>query len=345
MIESELYFEDSPWDRYLDGLRTGEAANGAVLLALSESEEERTLEDVLTELEERRIPLDISQVSGHGATGEAAVRLKREQKLSAEGMRPELLPEDDPLRLYLEEVAAIAPVENVEELAWKSAGGDEEARDLLTKACLRQVVDIAAEHVGRGVLLLDLIQEGSLGLWQAVCDWQSGEFARQSEAQIRFAMAKAVLLQAQSNGLGQKLRTAMEDYRAVDERLLSELGRTPSLEEIAEELHMTAEAAAVVRKNLENAGMMARVKQATQPEEDEIAQTQAVEDTAYFQMRQRIGELLSGLEETDRQLLTLRYGLENKPPMTPEAVGERLGLTPQEVLNREAAALAKLRTV
>lgn len=116
-------------------------------------------------------------------------------------------------------------------------------------------------------------------------------------------------LQARANGVGQKLRQAMEDYRAVDERLLSELGRNPTLEEIALEMHMTPEDADTVRRVLEDARMLQR---ATAPKEEEAAgeENQAVEDTAYFQMRQRIAELLSVLPQEDAKLLTLRYGLE-----------------------------------
>ena len=158
-------------------------------------------------------------------------------------------------------------------------------------------------------------------------------------------MAKAVVLQAEASGLGQKMRQALEDYRAVDERLLSDLGRNPTLEEIAQELHMTVDAAAAVRKNLENARLLAQAKRPEEPEEEEIAETQAVEDTAYFQMRQRINDLLSELSPEDAKLLTLRYGLEGGKPLTAEEVGRKLGLTSQEVTAREAAALVKLRNI
>ena len=135
---------------------------------------------------------------------------------------------------------------------------------------------------------------------------------------------------------------AVEDYRAVDERLLSELGRNATLEEIAQGLHMTVDAAAEVAKTMEAARMLAMAKQPQQQEptsEDE----QAVEDTAYFQMRQRIADLLADLDETDGRLLTLRFGLEGGKPLSPEEVGKKLGLTPEEAVAREAAALAKLR--
>ena len=147
---------------------------------------------------------------------------------------------------------------------------------------------------------------------------------------------------AREKGVGQKLRQAVEDYRAVDEQLLTELGRNPTLEEIAQRLHLSVDAAAEVAKTMEAARMIARAKQ-PQQEEPTPEDEQAVEDTAYFQMRQRIQELLSQLEETDARLLTLRFGLEGGKPLSPEEVGKHLGLTPEEAVAREAAALSLLR--
>ena len=150
-------------------------------------------------------------------------------------------------------------------------------------------------------------------------------------------------MQARSDGIGQKMRTALEDYRSVDERLLGELGRNPTIEEIAEAMHITPESAASIGKMVENARLIAQAKKQPEPEEEEIAETQAVEDTAYFQMRQRISDLLSSLSEADAKLISLRYGLDGGMPMSPSDTGKRLGLTPDEVVAREAAALAKLR--
>ena len=134
----------------------------------------------------------------------------------------------------------------------------------------------------------------------------------------------------------------MEDFRAVDGRLLSDLGRNATLPEIAAELHMTLEETQAVAGMLESA----RLLQSAQPEEkeeDPQEETQAVEDTAYFQMRQRVSELLGCLEAQDATLLTLRFGLEGGLPLTPEEIGRKLGMTPEEVVAREAAALSKLR--
>jgi len=229
-------------------------------------------------------------------------------------------------------------------LAESCAKGNENAMLQLTNLGLSRVIQLAAEHVGYGVLLLDLIQEGSLGLWQAIRNYRYGEYASHRDRWIRFYMAKAVTLQARQGGVGQKIRAALEDYRSVDERLLGDLGRNPTLEEIAEELHMRVEEAAAVKKMLDDARILAKAKKPPVDEEEEKeAQEQAVEDTALFQMRQRISDLLSGLGEQDQKLLSLRFGLEGGKPMSPEDTGRKLGLTPEEVVAREAAALAKLR--
>ena len=131
-----------------------------------------------------------------------------------------------------------------------------------------RVLEIAKDHVGCGVLLLDLIQEGSLGLWQAIQGYREGDYDAYRDYWIRFYMAKAVFLQARANGVGQKLRGALEDYRAVDERLLSELGRNPTLEEIAEAMHISPEEASVVKKMLDDARLLAQAKKQPEPEEE-----------------------------------------------------------------------------
>jgi RNA polymerase primary sigma factor len=206
------------------------------------------------------------------------------------------------------------------------------------------VVSRAYEMAGRGVLLLDLIQEGSLGLWQAILSYRGGDFEPYCDRRIRMTMAKTVVLQARSSGVGRKMRQALEDYRSVDERLLMDLGRNPTIEEIAAELHMSVEEAGMVADTLEAARMMNKAKTESQPKEETPEDEQAVEDTAYFQMRQRIQELLSSLDEQSAKLLTLRFGLEGGVPMTPEQTGKILGMTPEEVVAAEATALMKLRT-
>lgn len=343
MNELDFSFGDSPWEQLLSSRQPGESVSAAHLLALLEEEEEQAVEDAFQDLEYMEIGLDVSDLPRVKAAGEATARLLREIELSKDGITPDQWEPDDPLRMYLEELAA-TPVYGEEGLlAVQAAQGDEQAKQNLACLGLSRVLEIAREFTGFGVLLLDLIQEGSLGLWQAVnrCDGSNYESAR--DFWIRFYMAKAVTLQARANGVGQKARRGLEDYKQVDERLLGELGRNPTLEEIAEQLHMELEEAESLRKMLDDARLLAQVKTPEEPEEEEQTQQQAVEDTAQFQSRARILDMLSGLDQKEAELLTLRFGLEGKPPVTPEEAGKRLGISPQAVLQMEAAALAKLR--
>ena len=228
-------------------------------------------------------------------------------------------------------------------LAERCAKGEEDAMLSLTNLGLSRVIELAEEHTLYGVLLLDLIQEGSLGLWQAIRCYRGGEYAAHRDRWIRFYLAKIITLQQRANGVGQKLRDALEDYRAVDERLLGELGRNATVEEIAEQLHMTPGETEAIRQMLENARMMNKARGVEQPREEEEEENQAVENTALFQMRQRISDLLSGLPERDVKLLSLRFGLEGGTPLSPAETGKQLNMTAEEVVAAEAAALSKLR--
>ena len=343
MTNLEFCFEQSGWEAYLLRHQMGDSVSAAQLLTLLEGEEEDAVEDALARMETACMNLDLSDLPKTGASGEAAVRLRQEMGMAAKPHTQWKLEDGDPLGMYLEEIAATPAFGDEVLLAQQCAGGDENAMVLLTNLGLSRVVELSREYVGRGVLLLDLIQEGSLGLWQAIRNYHRGDYAAHRDRWIRFYMAKEVLLQARASGVGQKMRAALEDYRAVDERLLSELGRNATLEEIAMEMHISPEEAAVVKKTLDNARLVAQSRKPEPEEEEREEESRAVEDTAYFQMRQRIAELLSGLSEQDQKLLTLRFGLEGGKPLSPEEVGRKLGLTPEEAVAREAAALSKLR--
>lgn len=344
MIDTEFSFGDSPWELFLRSKRPGEKVAAGNLLAMLEGEDEDAVEDAFAAMESVGLELDVSDLPRTAGSGEATARLRQEMTLAKKGLEPGDLPENDPLRLYLEELAATPATGDERLLAMEAAEGSEDAWGQLTNLGLSRVLTLAKEYVGYGVLLLDLIQEGSLGLWQGVCQYRSGEYTVHRDRWIRLYMAKAVALQARANGIGGKLRSALEDYRGVDERLLMELGRNPTLEEMAEAMHMSMEEITAVKKMLTDAQLLAGIKKAPEPEEEEQSSDQAVENTPEFQMRQRILDLLAELEPEDAELLTLRFGLEGKLPMTPEETGAKLGLAPETVMAREAAALAKLRT-
>ena len=129
-----------------------------------------------------------------------------------------------------------------------------------------------------------------------------------------------------------------DDYALIERNIKSMNSRN-----IAEEMHMHADETALVKSMLDSARLMSRAKAGQEPEEESPEDEQHVEDTALFQMRQRIADLLADLSEDDSKLLTLRFGLESGLPLTPEETGRKLGLTPEEVVAREAAALARLR--
>ena len=342
MNNLEFTFEEN--NAFFGDVPDGAMISAARFLTMMEGETEDALEEALLEMENRGLMLDISDLPKVAGTGEAAVRLRREAELVKNGTLMMALEENDPLRLYLEEVAGIPVSGDVAVLAMDAAAGRQNAQEQLLNLRLSRVLEIAKEMVGNGVLLLDLIQEGSLGLWQAIMTYQEGDFESYSDRWIHQAMAKLITLQARDSGVGQKMRQALEDYKAVDERLLGELGRNATIEEIAEEMHMSAEETALVKNMLDSARLMNRAKAENEPEEETPEDEQHVEDTALFQMRQRIADLLADLPEMDSKLLTLRFGLEGGLPLSPEEAGRKLGLTPEEVVSREAAALAKLRS-
>lgn len=350
-MKLDVTFEESAWDSYIRGLEDGDTVSGSYLLTLLEGESEDVFEDAFQMLEDMTVQLNLSDLPRPAYSGDSGLRMRTEAEFAKNGMCLEKLDETDPLRMYLEELASIPACGDVTALAEELSQSNRQGKDAdtlrtqLVNLLLSHVVTLSAEYTGRGVLLLDLIQEGSIGLWKATDVFQghAEDFEKICDWWIRFYMAKAVLVQARSGGVGQKLRTAMEDYRAVDERLLGDLGRNATIEEIAEELHMTVEETSSVKKMIDNARLMAQAKQPEEKVEEDEEEDQAVENTALFQMRQRILDLLSGLEELDQRLLTLRFGLEGGLPLNPQETGKRLGLTPDEVVSREAAALAKLR--
>lgn len=339
----EFTFEASPWEQALEALQPGDSISAMKLMALLEGEDEDSTLEALDALTQKGVALQIADLPELPASGDTALRLRQEKELVRTGALLTGLGENDPLRLYLEELAATPAAGDLELLAQEYLAGNEAAAEKLVSLSLSRVVELACELAGKSVLLLDLIQEGSLGLWQGILYYRGGDFVAHRDWWIRQTLYRAIFLQARSGDLGQKLRVGMEDYRDVDQKLLSELGRNPTLEEIAEAMHISAQEAAVYADMMNAAKVRQQVDAAMEPKEAEPEDEQAVEDTAYFQMRQRILDLLSALSPEDAKLLTLRYGLEGGMPLSPEDTGRKLGLTPQEVVTREANALAKLR--
>lgn len=346
MTNLEYTFDEEQEARIPEGLMPGGTISAVRLLGLFEQTDVETLKATLETITENAITLDISTLPRPAGTGEAAARLHLEEQLVKTDNLYNGLEEGDPLKLYLQEITALAVFGDPEVLAQQLSETDETLTYRLADLMLSRVIELAKGYVGRGVLLLDLIQEASLGLWQSIQMYRTGDkekpFLPYCDWWLRQYLAMAVTIQAKAAGVGERLYRAAEDYRAVDEKLLTELGRNPTLEEMAEGLHMPVGEIAAVAEMME----CAKVLQQTRTPEEQLLpeeEDQAVEDTAYFQMRQRIAELLSGVSAEDAELLTLRYGLEGGKPMTPQQVGARMGITAEQVINREAAALSKIR--
>jgi RNA polymerase primary sigma factor len=343
MKDLEFSFDMAPWEEALEAIADNGSIGVVQLLTLLEGESEAGVEEALLQLELRHISLDISGLPRPQATGEAALRLRREIQWVENNEPVEALEETDPLRLYLEEVASLPAAGDIQLMAERFAGGYDPVLPGLTNLMLSTVIAMAKEMTGWGVLLMDLIQEASLGLWQGILSFRSGEFEPHAQWWIRQYLHRAVLLQARETGLGQRMKQAMEDYRMVDERLLSDLGRNPTVEEIAEAMHMRPAEVEAVAGMVENARFLSRAKQETAPVEEDPEEEQHVEDTALFQSRQRIEEMLCDLTQEERKLISLRFGLEGGLPLSAEDTGAKLGLTASEVVAMETAALAKMR--
>ena len=341
MNEFCFEYEQAPWELALDKLREGSSVSAARLLTLLEGEDEYAWETAFQTLGDRHIALDTEGLPKDYGSGNQEKRLRREEMLVQSGKLLENLEDGDPLKLYLDELAQIPAAGDPQLLVQAYRAGDEAAAQSLVNASISRAVTGAQTMVGYGVLLLDLIQEASLGLWEAILHYEGGDFEAYADWWIHQYLAKAVTLQARQRGVGSKMRKALEAYREADKRLLTQLGRNPTMEEIAVEIGVTVEEAEVYQEMLRTARTMEKAKQPVKEQEPE--DDQAVEDTAYFQSRQRILEMLSALTEKEAQLLTLRFGLEGGQPCTPQEVGAKLDLTADQVVRLEAAALQKLR--
>lgn len=322
---NEFILDDtfSPWEMALSRLKAGDTISAARFLTLMEQDETVDAEFAAQELEEKGIGLDISDLPRIAGSSRSDERAELEGRLYREGKLMENLEDRDPLYQLLEDMGKNDPAADP---------GEALIRDHFPR-----VYEIAGAFLDRGVLLVDLLQEGSLAVWKA--------FAQETavDEAIRQAMARAVTLQAHANGVGGYMAQAAQRYRQADRVLLSRLGRNPVEEEIAQEMGVSPQEAAAIGKMLREAESMERIRRENEPPREDPDDENAVEDTAYFQSRQRIDEMLSGLSPEDAKILTLRFGLDGKPPRTAQQVGRELNMTVDEVTAREAGALASLR--
>ncbi|HOB87811.1 MAG TPA: RNA polymerase sigma factor RpoD [Bacillota bacterium] len=266
---------------------------------------------------------------------------------------PEGIAINDPVRMYLKEIGKIpllTPEEEIE-LAKAIENNNEEARRRLAEANLRLVVSIAKKYVGRGMLFLDLIQEGNLGLIKAVekFDYRKGyKFSTYATWWIRQAITRAIADQARTIRIPVHMVETINKLIRVSRQLVQELGREPTPEEIAREMNISEER---VREILKIAQEPVSLETPIGEEDDshlgdfiEDQEVQAPAEAAAFELlKEQLEDVLDTLTPREEKVLRLRFGLDDGRSRTLEEVGQYFGVTRERIRQIEAKALRKLR--
>ena len=260
---------------------------------------------------------------------------------------------DDPVRMYLKEIGKVDLLSTKAEidLAKRMAEGDPEAKRKMAEANLRLVVSIAKRYVGRGMLFLDLIQEGNLGLIKAVekFDYTKGyKFSTYATWWIRQAITRAIADQARTIRIPVHMVETINKVMRISRQLLQELGHDPSPEEIAEDMGVTVEK---VREILKIAQEPVSLETPIGEEEDshlgdfipDEDASEPSEAASTMMLKEHLAEVLSTLTPREEKVLRLRFGIEDGRTRTLEEVGKEFNVTRERIRQIEAKALRKLR--
>ncbi len=260
---------------------------------------------------------------------------------------------DNPVRMYLKEIGKVPLLSADEEveLAKRMENGDIEAKKKLAEANLRLVVSIAKRYVGRGMLFLDLIQEGNLGLIKAVekFDYKKGyKFSTYATWWIRQAITRAIADQARTIRIPVHMVETINKYVRVQRQLLQELGREPQPEEIAKHMNMPVDRVREIQKiSLEPVSLETPIGEEEDSHLGDFIQDDNVpvpaEAAAFTLLREQLDEVLGTLTEREQKVLKLRFGLEDGRARTLEEVGKEFKVTRERIRQIEAKALRKLR--
>ena len=260
---------------------------------------------------------------------------------------------EDPVRMYLKEIGKVPllTAEEEKDLAMKMEAGDMEAKKRLAEANLRLVVSIAKRYVGRGMLFLDLIQEGNLGLIKAVekFDYRKGyKFSTYATWWIRQAITRAIADQARTIRIPVHMVETINKLIRVQRQLLQELGREPYPEEIAEKMGLPVERVREIQKiSQEPVSLETPIGEEEDSHLGDFIQDDNVpvpaEAAAFTLLKEQLVEVLGTLTEREQKVLCLRFGLEDGRARTLEEVGKEFDVTRERIRQIEAKALRKLR--
>ncbi len=330
-VLEDLNLEQDQIDKFYDALENLGIDIGTeeLLEAIPEDEEDPALEDLE----------DIEEIS-------------KEELAEADSVS-DIYNIDDPVRMYLKEIGKVNLLTAEEEvaLAIRMAEGDEEAKKRMAEANLRLVVSIAKRYVGRGMLFLDLIQEGNLGLIKAVekFNYTKGyKFSTYATWWIRQAITRAIADQARTIRIPVHMVETINKVIRVSRQLLQELGHDPTPEEIAEEMNIPVEK---VRDILKIAQEPVSLETPIGEEEDshlgdfipDEDASEPAEAASYTLLKEQLMDVLSTLTPREEKVLRLRFGLEDGRTRTLEEVGKEFNVTRERIRQIEAKALRKLR--
>ena len=317
--------------------------------------EEDQFDRILETLEQNNV--DVLRITDDDDVDDEEILLSAEEEdLDMENLDlsiPDSISIEDPVRMYLKEIGKVPLLSAEEEieLAKKMELGDQEAKKRLAEANLRLVVSIAKRYVGRGMLFLDLIQEGNLGLIKAVekFDYRKGyKFSTYATWWIRQAITRAIADQARTIRIPVHMVETINKLIRVSRQLLQELGREPSPEEIAEEMNMPVDR---VREIMKISQEPVSLETPIGEEEDSHLGDFLPDDNvpvpadaaAFTLLKEQLVEVLGTLTEREQKVLRLRFGLDDGRARTLEEVGKEFNVTRERIRQIEAKALRKLR--
>jgi RNA polymerase primary sigma factor len=312
--------------------------------------------DIYEQLLEQGIELindgDDDSEDGDGDDSDGVV-LKKNGEIDVDATVPKGIAVDDPVRMYLKEIGKVPLLTADEEveLAKRMEKGDEEAKKKLCEANLRLVVSIAKRYVGRGMLFLDLIQEGNLGLIKAVdkFDYKKGyKFSTYATWWIRQAITRSIADQARTIRIPVHMVETINKLIRVSRTLLQQLGREPTPEEISKEMGISVEKVREIQKIAqEPVSLETPIGEEEDshlgdfiPDDDVPAPAEAA---AFSMLKEQLVEVLGTLTDREQKVLRLRFGLDDGRSRTLEEVGKEFDVTRERIRQIEAKALRKLR--